>query len=61
MDTINIDPCLDERLGGCEGEVEYRIPMSPTGRSFPRCEKHFQDRLDTQDRLAREYGIQRYY
>jgi hypothetical protein len=61
MTTITIDPCLDEYMGDCEGEVEYRIPMSPTGKSFPRCEKHFSERLDTQERISKDYGVPMFY
>lgn len=61
MSTIIIDPCLDSYLGDCEGEVEYRIPMSPTGKSFPRCEKHFSMRLDRQEEISQRYGIPMYY
>lgn len=60
-DTLTILPCLDERLGGCEGEVEYRLPMSPTGKSFPRCEKHFSYRLDRQEQISRRYDIPMFY
>lgn len=40
---------------GCEGKVEYRLPLSPTGRSFPRCEAHWSKRLDWQDDHNRKY------
>lgn len=61
MTVLDIEPCLDEWRGGCEGEVEYRIPMSPTGKWYPRCEKHFNERLDTQERLSRTYGTRLHY
>lgn len=41
---------------GCDGPVEYRVALSPTGRSFPRCEKHWQKRLDRQAVIRRRYG-----
>lgn len=47
--------CLDEYEGGCRGPVEYRFPLSGTGRSFPRCDKHWEDRLDVQEQINRRY------
>lgn len=47
--------CLDGREGGCEGAVEYRYPLSGTGRSFPRCDKHWAARLDVQEGINRRY------
>lgn len=46
--------CLD-RDETCEGAVEYRMPLSGTGRSFPRCDKHWSDRLDVQEGINRRY------
>ncbi|MGQ0774570.1 MAG: hypothetical protein ACT4NY_09155 [Pseudonocardiales bacterium] len=40
---------------GCHGPVEYRMALSSTGESFPRCNTHWQIRLDTEDRLRRDY------
>jgi hypothetical protein len=34
----------------CDGAVEYRMPLSGTGRAFPRCEHHWERRLDEQER-----------
>lgn len=54
--------CLDSYDGiGCEGEVEHRPPMSPTGRWFPRCEKHFEERFAKQEQTVRRYGGQHFY
>lgn len=49
--------CL-ERHGRtpCAGQVEYRMPLSGTGRAFPRCEAHWEKRLDEQARIQRTYG-----
>jgi hypothetical protein len=48
--------CLDADVNDpCEGPVEYRMALSGTGRSFPRCEKHWQDRLRVQERVNRDY------
>lgn len=49
--------CLNRHDGKCDGEVKYRIAMSGTGRSFPRCDHHFQARWATQQRLSRTYDI----
>lgn len=54
--TLPAEDCLNHGVD-CEGPVEYRMPMSGTGRSFPRCEAHFSERLDTQMRLRRDYGV----
>jgi hypothetical protein len=46
--------CL-EGPEGCQGDVEHRMPLSGTGRAFPRCDKHWELRLDTQERINRDY------
>ena len=48
--------CLDAHKSPCEGPVEYRMALSATGRNFPRCDKHWGERLDEQDRINRKYG-----
>lgn len=51
--------CLDDHgQGECSGAVEYRCPLSGTGRSFPRCDAHWDRRLDEQERIVRTYGSQ---
>lgn len=47
--------CLDAHRGDCEGDVEYRTPLSGTGRAFPRCDKHWDERLATRERVNRDY------
>lgn len=49
--------CLDGRDGGeeCSGVVEYRMPLSGTGRSFPRCDAHWHARLDRQAEIDARY------
>jgi hypothetical protein len=47
--------CLNENED-CSGDVEYRCPLSGTGRSFPRCDHHWELRLDEQDRITSKYG-----
>jgi len=46
--------CLDAD-DSCRGSVEFRMPLSGTGRSFPRCEKHWDERLEEQERIANAY------
>lgn len=49
--------CLDDYGDGtCAGAVEYRMALSATGRSFPRCEKHWGDRVEKQEGIQRRYG-----
>jgi hypothetical protein len=48
--------CLDGP-DDCEGAVEFRMPVSGTGRSFPRCEHHWDKRLDEQERIERTYAV----
>lgn len=47
--------CLDRQDGECAGAVEYRYALSGTGRSYPRCDKHWSDRLDAQEQINRRY------
>lgn len=43
---------------GCAGPVEYRMPLSGSGRSFPRCEGHWEARLRMEDELRHRYPEQ---
>ncbi|MGH3540774.1 MAG: hypothetical protein ACRDTO_00115 [Mycobacterium sp.] len=45
----------DGSSDGCSGPVEYRMALSGTGQSYPRCAKHWDARLRTEDRLRRDY------
>ena len=48
--------CLNSGdLDGCEGPVEYRFPLSGTGKSFPRCDRHWSERLDVQRGIDERY------
>lgn len=47
--------CLDRHKGGCRGPVEYRMALSATGRSFPRCDGHWEKRLDSEEETRRKY------
>lgn len=49
--------CLDNRGDDtCRGEIEYRFPLSGSRRSFPRCDRHWSERLDLQDQINRRYA-----
>ena len=42
---------------GCRGPVKYRMPLSGTGESFPRCDGHWETRLDLEDELRERYPV----
>jgi hypothetical protein len=48
--------CLDRHNNQCSGAVEYRMPLSGTGRSFPRCDGHWAERLKKQEDIIRRYA-----
>lgn len=52
--TLDASECLNFGTG-CSGAVEYRMPLSGTGKSFPRCDAHWAERLDVQDGINRRY------
>lgn len=39
----------------CAGPIEYRTPLSDTGRAFARCDAHWQERLDLEESVRRRY------
>lgn len=49
--------CLDDHKGGCKGPVEYRFALSATGRSFPRCDAHWEKRLDEEEETRQRYPV----
>lgn len=55
MQQLPADECL-EHGPQCAGPVEYRYPLSGTGKAFPRCEAHWDKRLAQQDEINRKYG-----
>jgi hypothetical protein len=55
--TVRLD-CLDAARGDCEGPVEYRLALSGTGRNFPRCDRHWAQRLDAQAGIDERYPQQ---
>lgn len=46
--------CLNESEE-CSGEVEYRMALSGTGKPFPRCDFHWNERLDIQKGINERY------
>lgn len=46
--------CL-EHGADCSGPIEYRYALSSTGRSFPRCDYHWELRLQEQERIEARY------
>lgn len=52
--TLAATECL-EYGDACAGDVEYRTPLSGTGKAFARCEAHWEKRLDEQERINRTY------
>lgn len=53
-DVLTHNDCI-EGPDHCGGEVEYRFPLSATGRSFPRCDHHWSKRLDREEITRRRY------
>ena len=41
----------------CSGPVEYRDPLSGTSHAFPRCDYHWERRLQEQERIQRKYPV----
>ena len=53
---LTSEDCIDHRGDGCQGSIEYRMPLSGTGRSFVRCDKAWSARLDTEEQTRQRYG-----
>lgn len=47
--------CLDAHKGNCRGNVEYRPSLSGTGTPIPRCDGHWDERLDADDKHREIY------
>lgn len=48
--------CVDERPDDpCTGAIEYRYALSGSGASFPRCDRHWEERLRRQEQIDRDY------
>jgi hypothetical protein len=50
--------CLDDATAEtCQGELDWRMPLSGTGRSFLRCDLHWEARLAEQERIEETYHV----
>lgn len=48
--------CLDDYgENTCKGAVEFRMALSGTGKPFPRCDGHWEDRLKVQEGIDQRY------
>lgn len=56
MTTERTQPTCLQEDHTCDGEIEYRMALSASGKSFPRCARHWGARLVEQDRIDRLYG-----
>jgi len=56
MRDLEEPKCLDRHNGECTGEVEYRPPLSSTERRFPRCDGHWEKRLEKQREIDERYA-----
>lgn len=42
----------------CAGRTELRMSVSPSGKSFPRCDRHWEQRLQLEAELNERYPAQ---
>lgn len=49
MSTAQTLACIDDYHGDCSGDVELRESLTGTGTPIPRCDKHWNDRLDREE------------
>lgn len=54
-DCLDFDP-NDQIANPCSGKVEFRMPLSPSGRAFPRCDKHWDERLAKEEEANARLG-----
>jgi hypothetical protein len=48
--------CLEDHTGECSGKIEYRPSLTGTGLNIPRCDFHWQKRLDLEDEINEKYA-----
>lgn len=53
--TLPAAACLEWDARTCAGAVEHRMALSSTGISYPRCDTHWGQRLQAQERIASAY------
>ena len=56
-ETIECLSSFGEEPNACQGVVEYRTPLSGSGRAFPRCDRHWAQRLESEEQLRRRYPV----
>ena len=49
--------CIQAFTEACNGRTQYRMALSGSGESFPRCDKHWSDRLDLEHGLNERYPL----
>lgn len=57
-DPLSYEDCLENHPDSddpCKGEMDYRMALSGTGRSFPRCDHHWDRRLEIQEGINERY------
>jgi hypothetical protein len=47
--------CLNAGGDNCVGAVEYRMALTTSGKPFPRCEKHWLERLKQHEKDQEKY------
>ena len=47
--------CMNDADGKCDGAIEYRYALSGTGKSYPRCDFHWDEALDRADAINDRY------
>lgn len=47
--------CLEHPSGGCQGAVELRDALSPTGVPFLRCDAHWTAAVERQREIEQRY------
>lgn len=49
--------CINSHQGNCKGRVELRMSLSGTGQPIPRCDHHWDERLQLEDDLNQRYPV----
>lgn len=53
LECVGADPAGQP----CRGPVEMRWPLSGSGRSFPRCDGHWDERLRLEEDIRARYPV----
>lgn len=54
IEALTASECL-EHGDDCHGTVEYRMPLSSSGKAFPRCDAHWDKRVTEQEQINARY------